>query len=62
MSILPDQNIFLTSVAVVALYPSINIRNGMTALKWFMAEHTSTPGTRPQKMQSKYLISVSSQI
>ena len=47
----PDQNILLTSADVVALYPSINIEDGMTALEWFMAEHTSLP----KKMQSKYL-------
>ena len=47
----PVQNILLTSADVVALYPSINIEDGMTAFEWFMAEHTSLQ----IKMQSKYL-------
>jgi hypothetical protein len=38
-----DQNIFLTSADVAALYPSINIDDGMKALQWFMAQHTSIP-------------------
>ena len=36
----PDQNIFLTSADVAALYPSINIEDGMKAMQWFMAEHS----------------------
>ena len=40
----PDQNILLTSAEVGALYPSINIKDGMTALQWFIAEHTSLVG------------------
>ena len=47
----PDQNILLTSADVVALYPSINIEDGMTALQWFMAKHTSIP----KRPQPKYL-------
>ena len=49
--ILPDQNIFLTSADVAALYPSINIDDGMKALQWFMAQHTNIP----QDLQRKYL-------
>ena len=51
MSFLPDQSIFLTSADVAALYPSINIEDGMKALQWFMAEHSSIP----QNLQPKYL-------
>ena len=40
---LPKQNILLTSADVAALYPSINIEDGMKALQWFMAEHSSIP-------------------
>ena len=47
----PDQNILLTSADVAALYPSINIDDGMKALQWFMAQHTSIP----QDLQLKYL-------
>jgi len=47
----PDHNIFLTSADVAALYPSINIEDGMKALPWFMAEHTSIP----KNLQPKYL-------
>ena len=49
--ILPDQNLLLTSADVAALYPSINIDDGMTALQWFMAQHTGIP----QDLQRKYL-------
>ena len=31
----------LTSADVNALYPSINLERGMTALSWFMDHHTS---------------------
>ena len=48
---LPDQTFLLTSADVAALYPSININDGMTALQWFMAQHTSIP----QDLQRKYL-------
>ena len=48
---LPKQNILLTSADVAALYPSINIEDGMKALQWFMAEHSSIP----QNLQPKYL-------
>ena len=51
MSFSPEQNILLTSADVAALYPSINIEDGMKALQWFMAEHTSIP----QNLQPKYL-------
>jgi hypothetical protein len=47
----PAQDIILTSADVVALYPSINIEDGMNALQWFMAEHTSIP----LNLQQKYL-------
>ena len=46
----PDQNILLTSADVVALYPSINIEDGMTALQWFMAKHTSIPNNCNQNI------------
>ena len=51
LSLPPDQNILLTSADVAALYPSINIEDGMKALKWFMAEHSNIP----QNLQPKYL-------
>jgi hypothetical protein len=51
LSFSPKQNILLTSADVAALYPSINIEDGMTALQWFMAEHSSIP----QNLQPKYL-------
>ena len=51
MSFSPQQNIILTSADVAALYPSINIEDGMTALQWFMAKHTSIP----LNLQPKYL-------
>ncbi len=51
LSFSPKQNILLTSADVAALYPSINMEDGMTALQWFMAEHTSIP----QTLQQKYL-------
>lgn len=51
MPLSPEQNILLTSADVAALYPSINIDDGMTALQWFMAEHTSIP----RNLQPKYL-------
>ena len=47
----PAQDIVLTSADVVALYPSIDIEDGMNALQWFMAEHTSIP----LNLQQKYL-------
>ncbi len=52
MSFSPQQkNIILTSADVAALYPSINIEDGMTALQWFMAKHFSIP----LNLQPKYL-------
>ena len=51
MSFSPEQNILLTSADVAALYPSINIEDGMKALQWFMAKHSSIP----QNLQPKYL-------
>jgi hypothetical protein len=51
MPLSPDQRLFLTSADVAALYPSINIDDGMIALQWFMATHTSIP----QNLQQKYL-------
>jgi hypothetical protein len=51
MSFSPKHNILLTSADVAALYPSINIEDGMQALQWFMAEHSSIP----QDLQPKYL-------
>jgi len=51
LSFSPEKNIFLTSADVAALYPSINIEDGMKALQWFMAEHSSIP----QNLQPKYL-------
>ena len=43
MTFLPGQTILVTSADVTALYPSIDIEDGMTALKWFMANHTDIP-------------------
>ena len=51
MSFLPEQNILLTSADVAALYPSINIEDGMKALQWFMTKHSNIP----QNLQPKYL-------
>ena len=51
MSFTPGQNILLTSADVAALYPSINIEDGMTALRWFMASHT----TICESLQVKYM-------
>ena len=51
MPLSPDQHLFLTSADVAALYPSINIDDGMKALQWFMATHTNIP----QNLQPKYL-------
>jgi hypothetical protein len=51
LSFAPEQNIFLTSADVAALYPSINIEDGMKALQWFMAEHSNMP----LNLQPKYL-------
>jgi hypothetical protein len=36
----PEQDLFLTSADVAALYPSVDIEDGMKALDWFMATHT----------------------
>ena len=47
----PNQNIFLTSADVTALYPSIKLDDGIQALKWFMTTHTSIP----LQLQQKYL-------
>ncbi len=43
--------IILTSADVAALYPSINIEDGMTALRWFMVKHFGIP----LNLQPKYL-------
>jgi hypothetical protein len=51
LSFSPTLNIFLTSADVAALYPSINIEDGMKALQWFMAQHSSIP----VHLQPKYL-------
>ncbi len=51
LSFSPEQNILLTLADVAALYPSINIEDGMKALQWFMPEHSSIP----QNLQPKYL-------
>jgi hypothetical protein len=51
LSFSPTQNILLTSADVAALYPSINIEDGMKALQWFMAQHSSIP----EHLQPKYL-------
>mmetsp|Transcript_40948 Transcript_40948/g.85450 ORF Transcript_40948/g.85450 Transcript_40948/m.85450 type:complete len:573 (-) Transcript_40948:730-2448(-) len=51
LSFSPEQNILLTSADVAALYPSINIEDGMKALQWFMAQHSSIP----LNLQPKYL-------
>jgi hypothetical protein len=51
MSFSPEKNILLTSADVAALYPSINIEDGMMALQWFMAQHSSIP----LNLQPKYL-------
>jgi hypothetical protein len=51
LSFSPDQNILLTLADVAALYPSINIEDGMKVLQCFMAEHSSIP----QILQPKYL-------
>jgi hypothetical protein len=48
---LPGQNVLLSSADVTALYPSIDIEDGMTALQWFMKNHTNIS----QELQSKYL-------
>ena len=47
----PENDFLLSSADVAALYPSIDINDGMKALKWFMAEHTSIPLV----LQPKYL-------
>ena len=36
-----DEQIMLTAADVNALYPSIRLERGMTALRWFMEHHTS---------------------
>ncbi len=36
-----DEQIILTAADVNALYPSIRLKRGMTALRWFMEQHTS---------------------
>lgn len=51
MPISPEHELLLTSADVTALYPSINIEDGMKALQWFMAEHTSISPV----LQPKYL-------
>ena len=35
------EQIMLTAAEVNALYPSIQLERGMTALRWFMEQHTS---------------------
>ena len=39
----PNQNIFLTSADITALYLSIKMDSGIQAMKWFMTTHTSMP-------------------
>jgi hypothetical protein len=43
LSFSPEKNVFMTSADVAALYPSINIEDGMAALQWFMREHSHIP-------------------
>jgi hypothetical protein len=43
LSFSPTLIIRLTSADVAALYPSIKIEDGMKALQWFMAQHSSIP-------------------
>jgi hypothetical protein len=43
MPLSPEQDLFLTSAGVAALYPSIDIEDGMKALDWFTATHTRMP-------------------
>ena len=47
----PKSNLSLTSADDAALYPSINIEDGIQALQWFMANHTRIP----QDLQLTYL-------
>ena len=51
MNLSPDQEIFLTSADITALYPSINIEDGLEAMRWFMKEHTIIP----ENLQKLYL-------
>jgi hypothetical protein len=51
LSFSPTLNILRTSAGVAALYPSINIEDGMKALLWFMEQHSSIP----VDLQPKYL-------
>jgi len=51
MNLSPDQEIFLTSADIAALYPSINIEDGLEAMRWFMKEHTNIP----DNLQKLYL-------
>ena len=46
MNISQTQDVILTSADVAALYPSINLEDGLTAmqsLQWFMTQYTSIP-------------------
>ncbi len=43
ISFLAEQNMFLTSADVAALFLSITIEDGMKALQWFTATHSSIP-------------------
>ena len=52
MPISPEQELLLTSADVAALYPSIDIEDGMKALQWFMEEHTSiAPVLQPEYLR-----------
>ena len=51
MNLSPDQEIFLTAADIAALYPSINIEDGLEAMRWFMKEHTNIP----DNLQKLYL-------
>ena len=51
MNLSPDQEIFLTSADIAAPYPSINIEDGLEAMRWFMKEHTNIP----DNLQKLYL-------
>ena len=43
MNISQTQDVILTSADVAALYPSINLEDGLTAMQWFMTRYTSIP-------------------
>ena len=52
MNLSPDQENFPTSADIAALYPSINIEDGLEAMRWFMKEHTNIP----DNLQKLYLL------